>query len=124
MKKDIQHTDDVELLIRTFYAKLLKDQLLAPHFEGIDFENHLPRMFAFWNFLLLGQEGITGNVFDRHKKLDIGSKEFDRWLAYFNATIDSLFEGEITEKAKNQAALLGFTFNQKMSHLKLGKYAE
>jgi hemoglobin len=124
MKKDITNTEDVELLIRTFYGKLLGDDLLAPHFEGIDFEHHFPRMFHFWNFILLGKEGFTGNVFDKHKTLNIGGEDFDRWLGHFNTTIDALFEGETTEKAKNQAALLGFTFNQKMQHLNLGKYGD
>jgi hemoglobin len=122
MKKDIIETTDVELLIQTFYKKLLKDELLAPHFEGIDLEHHFPRMYHFWNFFLLGKEGFTGNVFDKHKMLNIGGEDFDRWLAHFDATVDELFEGEVADKAKNQAALLGFTFNQKMSHLQLGKY--
>ena len=124
MKKDILSEADVELLIRTFYGKLLKDKLLSPHFENIDFEHHFPRMFAFWNFFLLGKEGFFGNVFDKHKNLTIGNEDFERWLLHFNLTVDALFEGEIADKAKSQANLLGYTFNQKMKHLELGKYAE
>ena len=121
--KDIQEEADVELLIKTFYGRALKDDLLAPHFEGIDFEHHLPRMYAFWNFILLGKEGITGNVFHQHKSMNIGGEEFDTWVRIFGYTVDELFEGPIADKAKNQANLLGFTFNQKMKYMELGKYA-
>ncbi len=119
---DIQQESDVELLIRTFYNTLLNDSLMAPHFQGIDFEHHFPRMFHFWNFILLHKEGFTGNVFDKHKGLNVGQEEFDRWLQHFNQTVDTLFQGDVADKAKNQAALLGYTFNQKMKHLELGKY--
>ncbi|MEY4904191.1 MAG: hypothetical protein RLZZ292_2006 [Bacteroidota bacterium] len=121
---DIQHESDVELLIRTFYNTLLSDALMAPHFQGINFEHHFPRMFQFWNFLLLNKDGFTGNVFDKHKGLNVGQEEFDRWLHHFNQTIDSLFQGEVADRAKNQAALLGYTFNQKMKYLELGKYGK
>jgi hemoglobin len=121
MRKDINNQGDVENLVRTFYGKALKDELLSPHFVGIDFEHHFPRMIDFWEFILLGKPGFEGNVFHKHKELMIGKEEFDRWVAIFSETVDSLFEGEIADKAKSQAELLGYMFSQKMAHLGLGR---
>lgn len=122
--KDIDNQQDIEFLIRSFYGVALQDELLAPNFAGIDFEHHFPRMFNFWGFILLGKEGFTGNVFDKHKALNVGNEEFERWLTLFHNTVDANFQGEIAEKAKSQASLLGYTFNQKMQYLNLGKYAK
>ncbi|MFZ4544271.1 MAG: group III truncated hemoglobin [Saprospiraceae bacterium] len=122
MKKDIDSQADIELLVRTFYDKALKDALLAPHFDGIDFEKHFPRMFDFWSFILLEKTGFTGNVFDKHRDLNIGQEEFDRWLFLFHETIDGFFEGPVADKAKSQSALLSYTFNQKMKFMGMGKY--
>lgn len=121
--QDIQRQEDIELLVRTFYNKVLENPILAPHFEGIDFEHHFPRMFDFWGFILLGKEGFTGNVFDKHRQLNVGQEDFDTWLSIFQQTVDSLFEGEIAEKAKSQAALLSYTFSQKMRFMGIGKFA-
>jgi hemoglobin len=123
MVKKIENQADIELLVRTFYSKALENDSLAPHFEGIDFEHHFPRMFDFWGFILLGKEGFTGNVFDKHKQLNVGQNEFDVWVQLFHQTVDELFEGENAEKAKSQASLLGYTFSQKMMHLSLGQWA-
>lgn len=120
--QDIQRQEDIELLVRTFYNKVLENPILAPHFEGIDFEHHFPRMFDFWGFILLGKEGFTGNVFDKHRQLNVGQEDFDTWLSTFQQTVDGLFEGEIAERAKSQAALLSYTFSQKMRFMGVGKF--
>ena len=122
MKKDIENQGDIEMLVRTFYSSALKDELLAAHFDGLDFEHHFPRMFDFWSFILLGKTGFTGNVFDKHIHLKIGQEDFDRWLEIFRQTVDELFEGELSEKAKSQAALLSYTFSQKMKFMGIGKF--
>lgn len=120
--QDIQNQEDIELLVRTFYNKVLENPILLPHFASIDFEHHFPRMFDFWGFILLGKEGFTGNVFDKHRHLNVGQEDFDAWLAIFHHTVDSLFEGEIAEKAKSQASLLSYTFSQKMRFMGIGKF--
>ena len=122
MRKDIESQSDIELLVRTFYEHVLNDDLLASHFEGLDFERHFPRMFDFWSFILLEKTGFTGNVFDKHRDLNIGKDDFDRWLSIFHKTVDNLFEGPVAEKAKSQASLLSYTFDQKMKFMSIGKY--
>ena len=111
---DITTYADVEQLLRIFYQKLLKDELLAPHFAGINLEAHMPRIIAFWAFILIDQEGYKGNVFDKHKHLDIGEAHFTRWVKLFSKTVDELFAGEKANLAKQRAMLLGHTFQSKM----------
>ena len=113
-KKDITTYADVEFLLRSFYAKLLKDELLSPHFANIDLEEHMPRIIAFWAFILIDQEGYKGNVFDKHRHLDIGEAHFTRWVQLFSETVDELFAGEKAKLAKQRAQLLGYTFQHKM----------
>lgn len=117
MNKDIENEADVENLVRTFYNQLLRDELMSPHFEGIDFEHHFPRMMAFWSFILLDKSGFEGNVFDRHRHLKIGDEHFERWISTFCQTVDDLFEGATAERAKNQAKVIGMGFQWKMKSL-------
>jgi hemoglobin len=115
--KDIKTEADVELLVRTFYNRLLEDPLMSPHFEGIDFEHHFPRMIGFWCFILLDKPYNTGNVFDKHRHLAINEQHFTQWIQTFSQTVDDLFLGEKAEKAKFNAQLIGHTFQSKMKFL-------
>lgn len=112
-RTDITLYEDVDHLIRTFYGRLLSDPLMAPHFEGLDLDAHLPRITAFWAFILLDVEGYKGNVMDRHRHLDIGPQHFDRWVQTFTETVDALYNGEKADLAKQRAKLLGLTFQAK-----------
>ena len=113
MQKEIKELADVELLVKAFYNKVLLDELLAPHFAGIDFEHHFPRMIGFWAFILLDIEGYKGSVMEKHSHLAIGATHFDRWVQLFTATVDELFTGEKAILAKQRAILLGHTFKTK-----------
>ncbi len=112
---DINTEQRVEFLVKTFYSRVLEDELLAPHFVAIDFAHHFPRMIAFWNFILLDKPGYTGNVFDKHAQLKINEIHFDRWLLHFTQTINDFFEGEKAELAKQRAEVLKITFLSKMN---------
>ena len=115
---EITTQDHVNHLVKQFYSKVLKDELLAPHFAGIDLEHHLPRIAAFWALILIDQEGYKGNVFDKHSHLDINNSHFDRWVQLFTQTVDEYFIGEKAELAKQRAKLLQYTFVSKLNQNK------
>jgi hemoglobin len=121
MKHDIHNNDDLTLLVDTFYNKVFKDEMLAPHFVGLDFEAHKPKMVQFWAFVLLDQPGYTTNVFDKHTHLKVGKPHFSQWLALFNETVDELFEGKKASDAKFRATTLAWTFGEKMEKLHSSK---
>lgn len=111
---DIRTADDVKMLVDSFYAEVLKDALLSPFFAHLNFDEHLPKMYHFWEFVLLDKPGYTTNVFDKHAHMRLSKEHFDAWVALFQATVDRLFEGEVADQAKLRAATLGWTFAQKM----------
>ena len=47
MKHDIESKADIEILINAFYDKVLKDELIGPFFNHLDFNKHLPKWFIF-----------------------------------------------------------------------------
>lgn len=118
MVQDIENQEDVALLVRTFYSRLLDDPFMSPFFEGINFENHFPRMIAFWSFILLNTEGFGGNVFDAHRRLAIDERHFEKWISTFHATVDDFFIGNNAEKAKSQASIIGYGFQSKLKYLR------
>jgi hemoglobin len=115
---DIKTKTDIELIINTFYEKLLQNPEMKVVFEGIDFKNHVPQIVHFWSFVLLDEEGYKTNVFEKHLHLPIKLPQFDIWLDTFTKTVDELFTGEKAELAKQRATVLTFTFKSKWEKIK------
>lgn len=112
---DITTNKDIEVLVNTFYSKIVNDNLLAPFFKNLDFNVHLPKMISFWAFVLLDDAGYKTDVTAKHMHMRLSKQHFDQWILLFNETVDDLFQGEKAELAKQRAFLVGWTIQSKMT---------
>lgn len=110
---DIQTKQDVQILVDTFYQQVLKDETIGHffnHVAKINFEEHMPIMYAFWESMLFSTAIYKGNPMTKHIDLNqkerLGEEHFDHWIHLWNSTIDELFEGEIANKAKDKAKMM------------------
>lgn len=121
MKKQIATTDDIQELVNKFYEKVNNDELLSPVFNkeaGIDWEEHLPKMYKFWGTQLIGTGDYTGRPFPPHTKLTIGVNHFQRWLKLFLETVNENFTGITAETAKTKANNIAAMFQYKLGLVK------
>jgi hemoglobin len=85
----------IPILVDTFYARVREDAVLSPVFDSKlagRWDQHMPRMYAFWTKVLLGTGEFDGNVFGKHMALNgIGKEHFIRWLALFKMTAIEVF---------------------------------
>ena len=90
----------VEKLVRHFYAKVLKDELLARYFLialGDDLKNdkwyeHLITLDNFWLGLMTGEGRYRGDPFLPHMFLgELNSELFLRWIALFRETAEEIY---------------------------------
>ncbi|HVW21598.1 MAG TPA: group III truncated hemoglobin [Opitutaceae bacterium] len=115
--RDIQTEADVRLLVDEFYGAIRKDELLNPIFTDVarvNWDTHLPKMYAFWNAMILGKQGYAGQPFPLHAVLPVSLEHFERWVALFQATADRLFAGAGAQRAKDAAASIAHTFSMRM----------
>lgn len=110
MKKDIQTAEDIKLLVDNFYKKAIADDSLGHIFTDVakvNWEHHLPIMYAFWESILLGEIGYKGNPMDAHFRLNekytLTADHFNTWKFLFIETVDKHFEGEVADMAKLKA---------------------
>ena len=119
---DILTTNDIKLLVDTFYEKVRANSVLAPIFADKISDDrwpaHLENMYRFWGSILLYTHDYNGSPFDKHVGLPIDGKHFAHWLNLFNETIDELFIGEVAATAKERAANIARIFEFKLSTLK------
>lgn len=117
MKHDILNSEDVTLLVKTFYSNLLLNEEIKPIFAHVDFEKHMPHIIAFWEFVLLDKAGYTANVFDKHVNLPLKETDFTLWLKTFEETVNHLFIGDKAQLAIQRAQVIAFTFQQKLKNM-------
>jgi hemoglobin len=110
MKKDISNRADIQQLVDTFYIKVRADETIGYLFNDVakvNWEQHLPRMYDFWENILFQTGSFKGNPMaahvQLHQKSPLSAAHFDRWQQLFLATVDELFEGDMAELIKQRA---------------------
>ena len=123
MLKDIENRIDVELLINTFYNKIRANESLGFIFNEVakvDWENHLPIMYDFWESILFHNGTYKRNAMQPHidlsKKTALTKEHFDQWLLIFKATVDELFNGATANNAKTRAISIATMIQLKISN--------
>lgn len=119
MLRDLENRADVYKLVSAFYTEVRKDELLGPIFNRhiIDWPEHLERLTDFWETNLFYVAKFRGNPMQVHQKVDaaenytINEMHFGVWLNLWFKTLDSLFEGEKSNIAKNRARNMGTFFH-------------
>ena len=113
MKKDIETSEDVALLVNSFYDKVQKDDVIGYFFSEVakvNWDEHLPHMIQFWETVLLGKATFEGWPMRTHLVLSQKEKlkphHFERWIELWYGIIDEKFEGEITKETKNRAKIM------------------
>lgn len=125
-KKDIENRTDIELLINRFYEKVKPDPVIGFVFTDImkiNWQEHLPAIYNFWEHSILFTGNYTGNLMQIHRHINeitpLSTEQFKRWTDLFCATVDELFEGEKAILAKQRALGISTSMQIKILHSSL-----
>jgi hemoglobin len=93
----------IRLLVDNFYARVRRDQALAPIFAAAIAEDawpaHLEKMYAFWSSVMLTSGRYKGDPVTTHRKVSgVEPPMFGSWLDLFEATAAELFVPEIADQ--------------------------
>ncbi|MHB0753671.1 group III truncated hemoglobin [Polaribacter sp. M15] len=121
-KPDVSSRKDIKKIITIFYDKLLDDKTMLPFFQEIvannQLEQHLEIITDFWNDILFDTATYSNNVMQKHldKNVELNFKKqhFTIWVSYFTETINSIFQGEISERMKARAQSIATIMQLKM----------
>ena len=120
-KKDITNIEDIKLLVNTFYSKVQQDDLIGSIFNekiGDRWQEHLEKMYRFWQTILLEEHTYSGSPFPPHKQLPVEKEHFNRWMEIFTNIVDSLFEGPLADEAKIRGQNMAEMFNYKIEYFR------
>ncbi|MEO6671329.1 MAG: group III truncated hemoglobin [Ferruginibacter sp.] len=121
MKKDIETRTDIELLVNSFYNKVIADSRLGYVFlqvAEVNWSTHLAVMYDFWENMILFTGTYEGNPMNLHKHLSqlspLNQTHFDQWNKLFTETVDELFEGKKAVIAKQRTISISNIISQKV----------
>ena len=127
MMNDINSRDDIELLVRSFYSKVRKNETLGYIFDDvvkIDWDHHIPILVDFWETILLDANSYQRNAMAKHfkvnQKIKLESLHFNTWLSLFDATVDEHFQGAKANLAKQRAHSIAQIMQLKMQQINKG----
>lgn len=119
--KDITNREDIELLVNKFYDKVIEDDLIGFFFTDvakIELNKHLPKMYNFWESILLGNPVYEGAPMVKHFPINdvvaMEEKHFSRWLQVWEETIYENFEGANSETAVTRSLNIARIMHHKM----------
>ncbi|QDK79216.1 group III truncated hemoglobin [Spirosoma sp. KCTC 42546] len=123
--------EDVKLLVDSFYEKVQTDSLIGPIFTDVaqvDWSKHLPKMYAFWESIILGNNAYDGHPFRPHlivnQQHTLTIDHFERWLQLFSQTVTENFTGEIAEQVRQRATQIALVWSSKLEYLNNDSYME
>jgi hemoglobin len=125
MKKDIENREDIYLLVKDFYVKLLNDDKMLHFFASFShpemLEKHLQILVDFWDNILFYSGTYKKNAMKPHLDLQptkpFKPEHFQRWLLHFNNTVDEHFSGEIAHVAKSRALSIATVMQIKIADM-------
>ncbi|SDL64032.1 hemoglobin [Daejeonella rubra] len=127
MKKDIENRADIELLVNTFYRKVIADKKLGYIFNDVALVNwstHFMVMYNFWENVILFTGSYEGNPVNLHKHLHhiqpLDKTHFNRWNKLFVDTVNELFEGAKADLAKERALSISGIIREKVLEYRNG----
>lgn len=110
MKKDIKNRKDIEQIVNAFYEKIKADPGISYFFNvvaNVKWEEHLPKMYDFFENILFSSGNYEGNPMvthqDLNKKCPVTSEHFMYWNQLFDATVDEFYVGKNAEEIKQRA---------------------
>jgi len=113
--------ETIRLLVDTFYFSVKADPFLGNYFNEeaqINWEHHLPRMYAFWETMILGTAtyggSLMGTHLNMHQKAPMEPAHFQAWLKHFHAAAESLFIPELAQDIKFRTMAMGANIQMKI----------
>ena len=122
-KPDIATREDLMRLLSAFYKEAIVDATIGHFFTRVihlDLEKHIPVIADFWETVLLNGNSYKKNAMLPHIHINqlspMEEKHFQRWLQIFNRTVDNMFAGETSDRAKQRALSIATVMRIKVSN--------
>lgn len=114
---DITEANIIEM-VDSFYVKVRQDAKLGPIFNPMlegRWEQHMPKMYAFWSSVLLASGQYRGNPVRKHYLVqNLKPEDFDTWLELFKTNLHEIYTPKTAENIYRAACRIGQVMQYKL----------
>lgn len=119
MPYDTVDRPEIEIMVREFYTRILKDATVGPYFIralGDDLNSpkwyeHFNTLYNFWVLIMTGKRGYGGDPYPPHAFIGkLYPETFERWLEIFHDAVYEYFTPDIADKFYKKAEILAEQF--------------
>ena len=116
--------EDLFGVLTDFYARVEREELLAPYFAVVDMAEHMPRIVDFWSTMIFHTGRYSGNAFRPHLAMPgLTAAHFARWLETLEATVDAHAAGPAAEHMKSLGHRIAFSMQMRLGIVPSGSLA-
>lgn len=130
-RQPLDSPEAVKHLVDSFYEKVQQDPFIGPVFTDVaqvDWSKHLPKMYAFWESIILGNNAYEGHPFRPHLVINqthtLTSDHFRQWLQLFSETITENFTGETADQVRQRATQIAMVWSSKLDYINNDSFME
>jgi hemoglobin len=112
----------INRLVHNFYARVEHDAILGPIFNDVaqvDWEEHLPKLCAFWNSVMLGTNEYRGNAMLKHLELNrqfkLTPEHFEHWLNLFKQEAIAALSADDAKLIVARASLIADSIKNRLN---------
>ena len=107
--------EDLLGVLTDFYARVERDELLAPYFATVDMAEQMPIIADFWSTMIFHTSRYSGNAFRPHLAMPgLTAAHFARWLQFLEVTVDGHAAGPAAEHMKSLAHRIAISMQMRL----------
>jgi len=126
--RDLDDAGEVAEFVARFYRQIAQDERFLHYFHTlahVDWDVHTRDLTAFWTGVLLTErDRDPSGVLEAHRWLHAATAFdadlFDRWLEYFDTTLDEGWRGPIVERARHRAHGYAWAMARRLADIDIG----
>ncbi|MDH5464555.1 MAG: group III truncated hemoglobin [Thiovulaceae bacterium] len=123
MPYDLINKNNIQSMVREFYTKILKDDMLSQIFikslgsdlHGDKWQIHLATLDSFWLTMMSDERSYKGSPYPPHKLIGkLHLEMFERWLELFSTVVNKYYLPDIAQKFYEKAEVMAEYFIKKL----------
>jgi hemoglobin len=119
VKENEINKENVNKMVKMFYAKVIKDdeigyfftEILGDNLQNEQWQKHIEILTNFWLSMTGHGQDYKGNPFMPHMALKgLNKDKFSRWIEMFHKIVSKVYSEEVAKIFKNKGSMVATNF--------------
>ena len=114
--RDIHSLGDIIEIVDAFYNGIGSDKDLGRFFEGVDLEDHITKVYAFWAGVVFHPANDRHAFEIRMHKDGLEPHHLGAWVRRLSVVVNARFHGPNAQRMKARAAQIAWVYTSRLEN--------